>query len=470
MNITLNGRNNPTNLITFTDIPNILKIVDNAGGTKTTYHITFSGSLAVTSNGQYYITVNGDSINNVTTPQNAKNRNFYISTSNISLASSVARALRNCPNVASSFDVYQDGLGSTVDIKAKSIGVSGSGIQTNIPSSNISYTIEQGTSYSSLIGSQVCVDIYSGSEYVTTLTKNFYNGEVAFNLSPVLTTMARYGKIIPYSLVIYSIKNGELSNLGSINNNYIAIGYMVNQGEKYLELTNTVLAQNVRRGTQRTYINSTVLYTYDPSLSLSLYSSSSKALSLTVNYLTSARQLINRESVTKTLNNGLNDLNIQLSSLDDIFFVDVVIPDIGTIEYNVIKPLRGTSYSQRVWWRNSYGGVSFFDFTGEREETRASSMETYQKALFDYYDEDINELDKVYSIDNTITVTMKSHLISNDGKWHFNDLGNSKDVWTRINGQTYKILITNVEVKETDNEGVYEATIKYKYSQPETIK
>ena len=110
MNITLNGRNNPTNLITFTDIPNILKIVDNAGGTKTTYHITFSGSLAATSNGQYYITVNGDSINNVTTPQNAKNRNFYISTSNISLASSVARALRNCPNVASSFDVYQDGL------------------------------------------------------------------------------------------------------------------------------------------------------------------------------------------------------------------------------------------------------------------------------------------------------------------------------------------------------------------------
>ena len=65
---------------------------------------------------------------------------------------------------------------------------------------------------------------------------------------------------------------------------------------------------------------------------------------------------------------------------------------------------------------------------------------------------------------------MKSHLISNDGKWHFNDLGNSKDVWTRINGQTYKILITDVEAKETDNEGVYEATIKYRYSQPETIK
>ena len=156
--------------------------------------------------------------------------------------------------------------------------------------------------------------------------------------------------------------------------------------------------------------------------------------------------------------------------MNDIFFVDVVIPGIGTIEYNVIKPLRGTSYSQRVWWRNSYGGVSFFDFTGEREESRESSMETYQKALFDYYDDNINELDKVYSIDNTITVSMKSHLISNDGKWHFNDLGNSKDVWTRINGQTYKILITNVQVKETDNEGVYEATIKYRYSQPETIK
>ena len=470
MNITLNGRNNPSNLITFTDIPNILKITDDAGGTKTTYHITFSGSLAVTGNSQYYITVNGDSINNVTTPQNAKNRSFYISTSNISLASSVARALRNCPNVASSFDVYQDGLGSTVDIKAKSIGVSGSGIQTNIPSSNISYTIEQGTAYSSLIGSQVCVDIYSGSEYITTLTKNFYNGEVAFNLSPVLTTMASYGKIIPYNLVIYSIKNGELSNLGSINNNYIAIGYMVNQGDKFLELTNTLLAQNVRRGAQRTYINSTVLYTYEPSLSLSLYSSSSKDLSLTINYLTSAKHIVSSESITKTLNRGINDIDISLSPLYDKFFVDVVIPDIGTIEYNVIKPIGGASYSQRIWWHNSYGGVSFFDFTGEREESRETSTETYQKALFDYYDDNINELDKVYSIDNTITVSLKSHLISNDGKWIFNDLANAKDVWTKINDQTYKIIITSVEVKETDNEGVYEATIKYRYSQPETIK
>lgn len=470
MNITLNGRNNPTNLITFTDIPNILKIVDNAGGTKTTYHITFSGSLAVTGNSQYYITVNGDSINNVTTPQNAKNRSFYISTSNISLASSVARALRNCPNVASSFDVYQDGLGSTVDIKAKSIGVSGSGIQTNIPSSNISYTIEQGTSYSSLIGSQVCVDIYSGTDYITTLTKNFYNGEVAFNISPVLTTMASYGKIIPYNLVIYSIKNGELSNLGSINNNYIAIGYMVNQGDKYLELTNTLLAQNVRRGAQRTYINSTVLYTYEPSLSLSLYSSSSKDLSLTINYLTSAKHIVSSETITKTLNSGINDIDISLSPLYDKFFVDIVIPDIGTIEYNVVKPIGGASYSQRIWWHNSYGGVSFFDFTGEREESRETSTETYQKALFDYYDDNINELDKVYSIDNTITVSLKSHLISNDGKWSFNDLANAKDVWTKINDQTYKIIITSVEVKETDNEGVYEATIKYRYSQPETIK
>ena len=470
MNITLNGRNNPTNLITFTDIPNILKIVDDAGGTKTTYHITFSGSLAVTGNSQYYITVNGDSINNVTTPQNAKNRNFYISTSNISLASSVARALRNCPNVASSFDVYQDGLGSTVDIKAKSIGVNGSGIQTNIPSDNISYTIEQGTSYSSIIGSQVCVDIYSGTEYITTLTKNFYNGEVAFNLSPVLTTMASYGKIIPYNLVIYSIKNGELSNLGSINNNYVAIGYMVNQGDKYLELTNTLLAQNVRRGAQRTYINSTVLYTYEPSLSLSLYSSSSKDLSLTINYLTSAKHIVSSESITKTLNSGINDIDISLSPLYDKFFVDIVIPDIGTIEYNVIKPIGGASYSQRIWWHNSYGGVSFFDFTGEREESRETSTETYQKALFDYYDDNINELDKVYSIDNTITVSLKSHLISNDGKWSFNDLANAKDVWTKINDQTYKIIITSVEVKETDNEGVYEATIKYRYSQPETIK
>ena len=69
---------------------------------------------------------------------------------------------------------------------------------------------------------------------VTTLEKNYYGSEAAFNLSPVLTTFAEYGNSLPYSLKVSSIVNGTYSLLGTIDTNYISIGYMVNQGAKYL--------------------------------------------------------------------------------------------------------------------------------------------------------------------------------------------------------------------------------------------
>ena len=84
--------------------------------------------------------------------------------------------------------------------------------------------------------------------------------------------------------------------------------------------------------------------------------------------------------------------------------------------------------------------------------------------MFNYYKESLQELEKVYNKDVTITVTLKSHLIPKDATWQFYDLQNSKNAWTEINGMTYSIIINDVSIDETSTDGVYEATVKYTYS------
>ena len=114
--------------------------------------------------------------------------------------------------------------------------------------------------------------------------------------------------------------------------------------------------------------------------------------------------------------NLLNDAEFQLNvnDLRRAFYVDLTFSDTGNkVRYNVIKPLKMTEYCQRIYFRNSYGGISFFDFTGQKSETRDLDLMTYEKNIFDYYNDPMNELEKIY--DNTVkySVTLKSHLFEN---------------------------------------------------------
>ena len=237
MNIKLNGLEYGSNLVTFTDIPNILKVEDYDWGTYATFTMTFAGDLSasVTGDGQYHITFMNESIRNVITPSNAFNKNFYISNSNISLAASVARAIRNCPTIAANFNIQNNE--NTVTLTARAIGQvwsnMGSGYyETNIPAANLAITGVDGSASSDLHGSKIDVDVYTedenGTKYVTTLEKNFYNGEAAFNLSPVLTSFAEYGRYNPYTLKVSTISDGNYSLLGNVDTNYISVGYMCN--------------------------------------------------------------------------------------------------------------------------------------------------------------------------------------------------------------------------------------------------
>lgn len=73
-------------------------------------------------------------------------------------------------------------------------------------------------------------------------------------------------------------------------------------------------------------------------------------------------------------------------------------------------------------------------------------------------------MDMVYNKDVTVTVTLKSHLISKDGTWQFYDMQNSVNAWTEVNGTLYSIIINDVSVDETTTDGIYEAAVKYTYS------
>lgn len=480
MNITYNNVQGASNFITFTDVPNILKISDTSGGTYATFSLMFSGNLksVTTSNNQWYITFLGETITSVNDYSNAVNKNFYVSTDPQSTAASVAKALRNCAVIAANFTIEHDG--NEVEIKARSVGRMWTGMSnwysTNIANTYLQTAANDGSANSSLVGAIISADIIADGRYITSLSKNFYGRECAFDMSPILTTVSKFGETVPYTFSLSYTKNGEYTYLGRINTNYATPGYMVNQGAKYLTLGNsTVIAQNHSRGDARGVDNNTILYVYDNQIPISFYQNSTGYVDIDVEYLNSAFEVIAGADAPYTISdnsNKLNDFYITLSSnlMKQAFYVDIIFRDVNkTVRYNIIKPLKAAEYSQRILWRNSYGGISFFDFTGQKTETRDVEVSTYQKNIFDYYTDGRNELEKIYDNDVKYEVTLKSHLIEHNGKYIFNDLAQSADVWTVRNGQTYSIIIDSVSVEEQDRNDIYVATVKYHYSQKPSL-
>lgn len=486
MNITLNNLDNPSNIVCLTDIPNILKVEDSSGGTYAAIILQFNPGLKTltSSDGQWYITVLGETVTNVIDPKMAVGKSFYIADTTSSWAASVARALRCCPTIAANFNVTN--AGATVTIRAKEIGP----LENSAPvTTNISYTYmvtsrNVGSADADLYGSKVIVDISTdtpeGKAYVTTLEKNYYGSETSFNLSPVLTTLTYPGKVAEFDLTISKLKNGDYTTIGNITNNYTTVGYMVNQGDKYINTNEFCYAQNFSRGEEREFANNSLLYIYSPTLPISFYNGNDGGFYVTVDYVDSAGNILDTMSGI-TWNNTdsekkLWDISINLASntvwkekFKQAFYIDVHLGTHTPVRYNVIKPLKATEYYQRIYWRNSYGGISFFDFTGQKSETRDIDISTYQKNIFGYYDDEKNELEKIYNNAVKYTVNIKSHLFENDGKYIFNDLMQTTDAWVERNGETYAIIIDSVSVDETDSNNIYEATVKYHYSQEPSL-
>lgn len=473
-NISYNGLYEPASILTFTDVPNILKVTEYISGTKATFTFAFEGNLrqSVTADTQYYITFLGETITNVMSPSDSNNKRFYISGDEDSTAMNVARAFRNCSSIAADFDIIH--AGPEVVLVAKTIGKKWSNIsnylQRNIPNDKLTTRGTDGSANSVFFNSKIGVDIYSGSSsnpsnYVTTLEKNWYGNECSFDVSPVLATISDFGTTTPYTLEVQLIReDGEWQYVGGTSG-YTTVGYLANESYKYLYADGIKVLMNNSRGK-----NGTILYTYDRNINYSvLCGQNTGGWSVIVSCKDSANnEIYNSGTITRrrtSSNYIIDETNtIPAQYWNSTYYVDITIGS-ETIRYNVIKPLKATEYYQRVLWRNEYGGISFFDFTGARSETDSVDIETYEKNVFDYYDTESYEKKRIYKNDYKKNVKLTSHLMEEDGKWVFNSLMRSKKVWTYVNGKQFYIIPKSIEVAEDQTyNNIYTATLNYEYS------
>lgn len=473
MNITYNNLSSPSNILTFTEVPNILKISENVTGTKCTIQFMIGNNLrqTVSADSQYYITLFGETVSNVMSPTEARNKCFYISDDAESTAMSIARALRNCGGLNADFDIF--GNGGTVEIIAKTIGkkiTTANYLQRNIPVQYMGVSVQDGNSYSILFNSKIDIDVYDSasvnvSNYITTLEKNWYGDECAFDMSPVLTTFSEYGQTKPYAFVINVFReDGEWQNQGTVTGS-TTIGYHTNQSDKYKYAQGVQMLLNKNRGTNGTMI----LYTYNNVIPYSvLCGSDTGGWNVTVSVKDSAFNEVyaNTSTGRRTTSNMIVDTNatIPQTAMTSGYYVDITIGT-QTTRFNIIKPLKATEYYQRIQWRNEYGGISFFDFTGSRSESDSVDIETYEKNVFDYYDNEYFERKMIYSNDYKKTVSLKSHLMEEDGKWIFNSLMRSKKVWTTVNGKVYYIIPKSIDVEEDQQyNNIYTAKLTFEFS------
>lgn len=498
--ISYNNLTNPQNTVVFSNFPQILKITDfYSAGNKAYRIMTVNEKIAdIANNKEFSITINDETIYSTRESSEATGNKFWITNNNtdanrLLIANSICNALRSLTSLPINYDIFLDRdenqqIIPSVVVIAKEVG---SLYRVNYSASETIDWLSARTNYGSVTSifkndgnTKICVDVYKKyvlidtdaqtekTDYVTTLSKTWYGEVMYFDLQPLFASLVEDGEPVRVDLTVYAV-NYNLTTLASYKEIFVANGYSVNQGLPYLQFDDIYFATNVSRGENKGYYNNTLLYVYEPVLYFSLYSTSKlQHTNYKVKYLNSAYEVFLEEEKRWDLNNPLVLVETVLNSeaFSKSYFIDVTIDGIGTIRYNVIKPIKATGEEQRVYWYNSYGGVSFWDFTGNRQETRKTKIEYYQTQLFDYYDKDrTSTLNKVYDKDITVEVNLSTHNIEKDGTWSLFDLQNSKVAWTYVNGQKYFITITDLKITESQVKDIYVGQITYEYQTGDTF-
>lgn len=478
MDITLNNLYNYAGrrYILFDEVPNIITVKDTESGSTSQIVLTFKNGFYATGNSQYAITILDNTISNVLNPQDAVGQNFYGSNNKESLAFSAARALRACPNVTANYNIGTSN--ETVTLTAKQIGSIFSqyaiDFETNIPSTFMTYTKQDGNASNTLHNANIQLDItYDVYQPLAVMEKNMHNGRVDFDISKALSTLADYGRFQRFSYGVSALNSdGQYINLwANASNAYdlIAKGYKTKYSNKFLTLSDTPqIALAVDRGTSRNVFNNTLLYIYDKTLPVTVYVNSN-TVNYTITYYDSAMVVLGTQNGNGNVNNFVCELDITLSDTyfnSQCFYIDLTIGG-NTVRYNLIKPLKMTEENTRIYWRNEYGGIQFFDFTGQKSQTEERSNTTYHNgnAIFEYYDTEYQTKPLAYENNQIVTVNEKinvqSHLIEKDGIWQFDSLARAKKAWTIIGGTQYDIIIDSVSVEETEQNNIYRASVQF---------
>lgn len=404
---------------------------------------------------------------------------------------SIVRAFQNT-GLINNYNVYADNqvydsTYSKVIIEAKEIGSQYNFTQADTNASYISMSITtEGSSSDLLNNSKVTLDVYAEPDitnqteiganskilpHLVSIEKNYYKDGISFDLSPILATATNDGDVTQYNVTASYTKNGQTNVIGELTHNYAANGYSVNQGLFYIpKFSGCYFAQNVSRGTEKATYNNSILYYVDgEKITMSFYCYDLTQKSMTIKYLDSALNTISTSNVTFTPDKSL--YTYSFTPTEGYYYIDVVTPSQGTVRYTNVKPLKygNTEDYQVIYFYNSYGGVSFVPLTFNKEEEREAEIERYRKQNFNLYTENRKVLNRVYSKELEYNVTMTSHYMPKDGIWIFYDLLHSHSAWTTVNGQEYEIIITDVQVQESNVNDIYQVTVKYEYSVPDTF-
>lgn len=507
MEITFNNLTSSKNIICLSGVPNILTFTGSS--TKNVcaeYVFAYTTIINIEVNTQYNIVFGEYNVTSTFNENNVGGTTFWLPQFNsyenqLYSCYTIVRALRNVPFIAANYTVWlddnQDGtMKPTVHIKAKKYGKNYNvDVSTDLPSSIYTWsrTVKGSTNDAMLQGksNKIMCDLYrykhpaqfgdkrlSETEYVTTLEKNYYGVPVSFNVTPILSSLLSntdYEDMQQFKFDIYGFSDKKLVFGEQTSPMYFTNGYLCNFSQPFINTINgNFFAANVSRGDERDQYNKTYLYTYYPSLVFSIYTSRSDFVSFSVKYIDSAgNQISNKKHyIVKTEGETLKTFTIALDEekFRQSSYIDLTIPYVGIIRYNVIKPINAADEVEvrRVYWYNEYNGVSFFDFTAERTETRKEDIETYEKQNFDFYTENAREKTKIYEKKINIEVKHSSHYIDKNGVYLMYSLQNSKRAWVDINDTRYYINITNLEISEANNSShIFTAKITYEYSMPD---
>ena len=508
MQITFNNLTSSKDIICLSGVPNIVTFT----GSSTTrtyaeYQFAYQNIINIDINKQYNINFGDYNITSTFDDANVGGTTFWLPQFNsyenhLYSCHTIVRAFRNVPFIAANYNVWLDdadegSMSPMVYIKAKREGaLFNVNISSDLPENTYVWTriYDGGTNDVMLQGkaNKIICDIYKyripsrfgttnngERDYVTSLEKNYYGKPVSFDVTPVLNTMLsddNYEDVQQFNFDLYGFSDKKMVFSQQSSQMYITNGYLCNFSQPFINsVYGNFLAANVSRGDERIQYNNTYLYTYYPSITFSVYTSTYGFVSGYVNYYDSAdNQIASIEhEVVKTEGDTLKTYTIALDTtqFSKSSYIDFFLPAVGRIRYNVIKPINATDETEvrRVYWYNEYNGVSFFDFTGDRSETRKENLEYYEKQNFDFYNaENAREKNRVY--DKTIDIEVKhsSHYIDKNGIYLFYSLQNSKRAWVELSGIKYYINVTNLEISESNNTShIYTARITYEYSEPD---
>lgn len=508
MELTFNNLTTSNGIICLSDVPNILTFKGSSTyDTYAEYRFAYSTISGIDTEEEYYIKFGDYSITATFDEKNTGGVSFWLPQFNsyenqMYSSHTIVKAFKNIPFISANYDVWLDddddgSMKPIVHIKAKKYGKAFNvDVSSNLPSSIYTWSriTDGGTNDAMLQGSnnKILCDVYrfktpsrfgseglSEKDFVTSLEKNYYGKPVSFNVTPIISTLLsddNYEDIQQFIISVYGFSDKRLVLGEQTSPMYVTNGYLCNFSEPFINRINgNFFAANLTRGDDRVQYNNTYLYTYSNEIRFSMYSSGNGIDGGHIRYVDSADNILLESDLIPTIQEG-DMLCTYTVMLDYNYFwqctyIDLVLPEVGTVRYNIIKPINAANESEvrRIYWCNEYNGISFFDFTGERTETRKETIEPYDKQEFDFHNDDRKrEKTMVYDKNVDIEVKQDSHYIDKNGTYLFYSLQNCKKAWIEMEDRIYYIIINNLEIiQSSNNSNIYVARITYSYSRPD---